>query len=321
MMTRRIVISGVGPVSAIGIGWEDFANAVRDGLCGIEEVTAFDVDGCRNHQAGEIIDLDVDGYLETEKNYLDRNSELAFAAAKLALNDAGFHPSEETADRVGLCLGTAYGNLDTQQSFYDLLVEKGPKFVSPFLFPHTYNNTSASLLAIEYSIRGVHANFCSGSAAGAEAILCAFDSLRLGRADVMLAGGVEALTEVVFKGMDSAGERTIPGEGAALMLLEPERSAKARGAPIHGIIAGAGAGGSVDAAKKLALADAGILEKKIDVVFGPDPPFDRLIGHTTGASGPFAVAGALAILDKGRWALVNTFKPGGLCVSLVLEKD
>ncbi|MEW6359813.1 MAG: beta-ketoacyl synthase N-terminal-like domain-containing protein [Planctomycetota bacterium] len=321
MMAERIVISGVGPVSAIGIGWEHFANAVRDGLCGIGDVTAFDVDGCRNQQAGEIIELDVDGYLATEKNYLDRNSELAFAAAKLAFDDAGFHPSEAATDRFGLCLGTAYGNVDTQRSFYDLLIEKGPKFVSPFLFPHTYSNTSASLLAIEYSIRGVHANFCSGSAAGAEAILYAFDSLRLGRADVMLAGGAESLSEVVFKGLDSAGDERIPGEGAALMLLEPERSAKARSAPIRGIIAGAGAGGSVDAAKGLALADAGILEKRIDVEFGPDQAIDRMVGHTTGASGALAVAGALAVIDKGCFALVNTCEPGGVCVSIVLERD
>lgn len=326
-MAGRIVITGLGPVSAIGIGREEFAAALREGRSGIHDVTAFDVETCRVKQAAEIIDLDVNRYLHTEKNYLDRNSALAFVAARLALDDSGFAPGESVTPRFGLCLGTAYGNVDSVQSFRDSLSEKGPKLVSPFLFQHTYNNTSAGLLAIEHTIRGVHANFCSGWAAGTEAILYALDCLRLGRADAILAGGAESLSEAVFRGMDSMGMGIVPGEGAALVMLEPEDLAGRRGArPLAALLGGASAGDLATSAE-LALKEAGLSASGVAMVLGPTPdpglrrwPIEERIGHTLGASGALALAAAVVLAEDGKCAMVNCADPSGLCVSLILGK-
>ena len=325
-MGDRIAITGLGVVSDIGIGREAFASALTAGRSGIGEVTAFDVEPCRSHRAAEIIDLDVNDYLESQKNYLDRHSELAFAAAKLALDDAALAPSAGPAPRFGICLGTVYGNVDTTHHFYDSLVEKSAKFVSPFLFQHTYSNTTASLLAIEYALQGVHANFCSGAAAGLEAVLYAADSLRLGRADAMLAGGVEALSEAVFMGMDAQDAEAVPGEGAALLLLETEDHARQRGAARRGTILGGGMAGDLREAIDLALAEAALTKGDVDAVFGAGGDLglsprqiDDQVGDTIAASGPLLVAAALA--SDARCALVNVSDGSALSVSLLLGKD
>jgi len=352
----KIVITGIGPVTAIGIGSSAFAKAVAERKSAIAEVTGFDVEHCRCQWAAEIVDFDVKTFLASEKGYLDRNSALALAAARLALDDAGLKISPETAASIGLSLGTSFGNMETARAFYQKILEKGPKFAPPFIFPHTYNNTTASLLAIEHGIKGPHANFSSGSAAGAEAIAYAIQNLRTGRAQVMLAGGVEAISQPAFKALDDAHKLAttlkpsqdglVLGEGACLLVLETEDDARQRGARVYARLAGIGVAGAPLRAITAALKDACLGATDISIVVsaangcaeadsveaqalhetlgGIDVTIlyvKSLLGETVGASGPLNAAAAVASLQSGlgKYGLVNAVEPGSLAVSFVLS--
>lgn len=287
MTERRTVITGIGPVTSIGIGREEWIEAWGCGDCGIRPVEHFDASPYGCGLAAELADFDVEEYLESQKSYLDRASELAFAAAVLALEDAGLDLSALDCSRVGLLLGSAAGSLETMALFYRDYVEKGPRLVKPFLFPHTYNNTAASLIAIEFGLTGHHMSYASGAVSGACALIGACDAIRVGRCDLALAGGYEALGEPLhaaydrmgalararsvdaFHGpLDVARTGTVLGEGAGVLVLEEREHALRRDATILGEIRGeswqswrggmeAGAV-AVEAACAQALADAGV---------------------------------------------------------------
>ena len=245
------------------------------GRSGIGELVSFDAEGTGRERAAEVLDLDGGRYLRSPKNYLDRNSALAFAACELAVRESGLvFPGEEA--RRGICLGSAGGNGDSLAAFRRQLAAKGARLASPFLFPHTYMNASAGLLSIEYGLGGEHWCFCSGGAAGLEAVGHAAECVARGRAEVMIAGGVEGLSETVFRAalgrgwlspIDGGVERCAPfaagrngtvlGEGAGLFVLEGEAQARARGARILGRLCGWGASSSARGAMLAALGGSG----------------------------------------------------------------
>lgn len=247
-MTREVVITGCGIVTANGIGRAAFAEALRSGRTGIGDLTAFDASDTGHERAAEIASFDPAPYLRTPKNYLDRNSALAFAAAEMAVRESGLAlPQMNRA--FGVACGSMAGNVESLGAFCAKVVEKGPKLAPPFLFPHTYYNTTAGLLSIEYGLNGPHGQFCSGGAAGLEAVLFAAECIARGRTEAMLAGGAEAFNERTFRvaagrGWLSPGgaescrpfgtgrNGTILGEGAAFFVLEAAESARARGAKV-----------------------------------------------------------------------------------------
>ena len=292
---RRVVITGAGPVSAIGVGMEAFAAGLRAGRTGIAEPADADESSTGGRLAARLRDFSVDPFVETPKAYLDRSSAFALAALSLAVRDSGL--GQETLASAGLALGSAFGSLETMAVFYEGLLAKGPRLVKPVLFPHTYANTAISLLAIEYGIRGYHINFSAGSTAGALALVSAFDAIRQGKADVMFAGGYEALNGYVIAGCDLEGRLTsaatlaewagpfsadrdglVAGEGAGVLTLETLEHARARNAHVYGELAGAGVysdstvdrdmngGAGVAEAMRRALADAGLASGAIDCV-------------------------------------------------------
>ena len=280
---RVVVISGVGLVTANACGREDFAAALAAGKSGIGEIVSFDPEGTNRERAAEAPDFDEASYLRSPKNYLDRNSALAFAACEMAVRDAAANLPDEGLT-AGISLGSAGGNAESLALFRGQLAEKGPRLASPFLFPHTYMNTTAGLLSIEYGLRGPHWCFSSGASAGLQALGHAADCVALGRADLMIAGGVEAFSEQLFRaalrrGMlsptDEAEEMCVPfaecrngailGEGAGLFLLEPIERAKARGARIAGRIRGWSEGATAETAMMGALNAADM--NKVDAVF------------------------------------------------------
>lgn len=293
MNRRRTVITGMGPVSAAGMGREAFSAAVMAGTSGIRPVTAFETSNCNSKIAAVIDSFDMGQYLLSQKNYLDRTSELAFAALSLALTDAGIEPAD--LDRnAALLLGTAYGNMETARIFFADLLEKGPRFTKPVLFPHSYSNTSISLLAMEYGITGYHVNFSSGNISSALSVIEAFDIIRSGRVSMALAGGCDSLNHSLFLGLDRQGvlaraatpadfsgpyrkERSgfAAGEGAGFLVLETLESAKARGAVISGELAGCALVNSpalsadqITRAMKSAIAQAGLAPADIDLIIG-----------------------------------------------------
>ncbi len=274
MEAKQVVITGLGPVSAIGIGRDAFFEGLNRGQSGIGPITAFPTDRLASKVAAEIRGFEVRDYLETEKTYLDRASQFAFAAMSLAIEDANLDLKAMDRAAFGLILGSAAGSLGSTQLFFNDFLEKGPRFVKPILFPHTYANTAISLLAIEYGLEGYHLHFAAGATSAAGAILQAFDLIRTGRTPLVFAGGIEALSPMLLQGYDlsypprwtvlsparsDAGRDTgvhpvtALGEGAGILVLEDAEHARQRGAPIRGELCGGGmTGGDLSRALQLA---------------------------------------------------------------------
>ncbi len=254
---RRVVVTGVGPVSATGIGREAFFAALGEGHCGIAPAS-----GGTPGLVAEVRDFDVRDYLETEKAYLDRASQLAFAAMGLALEDANLDLKSLDRTAIGLILGSAAGCLESSQLFFADFLEKGPRFVKPIVFPHTYANMPLGLLAIEYGLSGYHLGLASGVTSSAVALVQAYDLVRTGRCPLVLAGGFEALSPLLRRGyeltgrvspldgggpescapFDAARNGFVLGEGAGILVLEDAAHAAQRGAPVLGEVLGAALG-------------------------------------------------------------------------------
>ncbi len=259
MPDRHVVITGAGPVSAIGIGRDAFFEGLRSGRSGIGPAAGAPPAGVTSRLAAEVRGFDVRDYLETEKAYLDRASQLGFAAMSLAIEDANLDLKAMDRSTVGLILGSAMGCLESAQLFFSDFIEKGPRFVKPIIFPHTYANTTISLLAMDYGLSGYHLDFASGGTSSAAALLQAYDLVRTGRCPLVFAGGVEALSPLLRRGYeltgrvsphDGGGAETcapfdparngfVLGEGAGILVLEEAEHARRRGAAILGEVTGA----------------------------------------------------------------------------------
>lgn len=283
-------------MAAAGVGAEAFAAGLFSGKTGIKPAGQVDVSACRCKLAGTVEAFDVAAYLLSQKTYLDRMSELSFAAMSLAFKSAGIDPANLDKASAGLLFGTAYGNIETARLFFADFLEKGPRFVKPVLFPHAYSNSTASLLAMEYGISGCHVNFASGAVSSSLAIVEACDTIRQGRADLLFAGGCDALGQSVFTGLDRKGVLTgaadaaalrgpfdkarsgfVPGEGAGILVLEEADHAAARGAKALAEIAGCtilncpddsvqAITATIGAAMKAAMMESGIKERDVDLV-------------------------------------------------------
>ena len=226
---RRVVIAGLAPISAIGIGREDFAAGLREGREGRRPPERL-VEGHSLSLLAECLDFVVEDYLESEKTYLDRCSELALAACALAWQDAGLDWRSLSRPLMGLCLGTAYGCLDSMQNMTDRVQTKGVRFGSPVIFTHSFANSPTSLAAIEYEMQGPTSTFCVGDVSAGSALDYAWRLVADGRAEVMLAGGVEALSVAMLRGLADSGYT--PGEGACMLVLESAEHARDRGAAV-----------------------------------------------------------------------------------------
>ena len=171
-----------------------------------------------------IKEFKIEDYPLSPKTYLDRASALALAGSALAMRDAKIEWPVENADDFGLTLGTHLGCLDTMKGFWEDAVTKGVRLAKPLLFSHSYVNSPISLCAIEFGLKGYHATFCAGRNSGLEAVRAAFDAIRLGHAQVMLCGGVEAFT--------AAREACEPnedlGEAAVFFVLQNAENANGR---------------------------------------------------------------------------------------------
>jgi 3-oxoacyl-[acyl-carrier-protein] synthase II len=225
-MPERVVITGVGPVSAIGIGREEFAAALAARESGV----------IGEPPLARIEEFRIEDYLTSQKTYLDRCSEFTLAACALALDDAGLDIANQPHWRAGLSLGTAYGCLDTLQRFTATLFDKGPRLANPLLFSHAYANTPASLASIEFNLAGYHAVFTDGPASSAMAMVAAAEAIQADRADYVLAGGADALSEPTLA--LATENNAAPGEGAGVIVLEAPAHAKERGAVIRGEVSG-----------------------------------------------------------------------------------
>src|SRR3954465_8733154 len=299
---RRVGIPGLGGVSPIGNSGEDSWRNLLAGESGAAEITQFDHSNSAYnvHFACELKEFDPTVWIDRKAaRRMDRFAQMILAAARQAESDSGIDISKEQ-ERVGASVATGIGGLRSYQDCYDILLARGPDRVSPFSIPSIIPNMGAGWVSIELGTKGPLMSECTACAASNMAIGDAADAIRMGRADVMLAGGTEApITEVGIAGFDAmralsrrnddpqrasrpfdrARDGLVMGEAAAVLVLEELDHALARGAKIYGELAGYGissdashmtepdpTGENPARAMTMALSDAGVDPSEIGYV-------------------------------------------------------
>ncbi len=303
MELKRVVVTGLGAVTPLGNNPEDTWNALLAGKSGAAPITQFDSSKCKTHFACEVKDLDVTEYIDRrEARKLDRFTQLAMVAAIQAVNDSGMDLEKEDKDRIGVVYGVGIGGIssyEAEEVYYGQHIEDGPKF-SPFFIPKIISDIAAGHISIHYGFHGPNFTTTSACASSCHALAEAFNLLRLGKANIILAGGSESAicTSGVagFNAMKALSTRNddpqtasrpfsasrdgfVMAEGAGCLILEELEHAKARGAKIYGEIVGEGE--SADAfhitashpeglgaklVMKAALEDAGLKPEDIDYI-------------------------------------------------------
>ncbi len=286
---RRVVVTGLGAVTPLGLDVESTWSSLLAGESGAAEITQFDHSDYKVHFACEVKDLDPTEWVDRkDARRMDRFTHLILAAARQAEADSGIDIAKE-ADRTGASIATGIGGIRSFQECYDTLITRGPDRVNPFAIPAIIPNLGAGWVSIELGTRGPLGSQCTACAASNMAIGDGLDSIRLGRADVMLCGGTEAaVNEVGIAGFaamralslrnddpkrgsrpfDAERDGFVMGEAGAVLVLEELEHARSRGAKIYAEVVGYGL--SSDAkhitepdptgpvnAFKMALADAG----------------------------------------------------------------
>ena len=256
------MVTGLGTFTSLGNDADTLFQNLLDGKSGIGPVTSFDTANSAVKIGAEVKDFDVTQFWDPKdaKRY-DRYAHLAMGAAKTALADGGLAAEDiKNPKRFGVLIGSGVGGLQSIETSCKILIEKGPKRITPFLLPSIIGNTGGSMVAIELGAKAINYGIVSACATGTNALGEALKTLQLGEADVMLAGGTEAtVTQLGFAGYSSmqamcttandapeAASRPfdadrsgfVMGEGAGVLLLETEEHAKARGAKIYCELAG-----------------------------------------------------------------------------------
>jgi 3-oxoacyl-[acyl-carrier-protein] synthase II len=278
-----VVITGVGVISPVGTGRDDFWKGLIGGRDGIEEITAFDTAPFRSKKGGLVKGFQPKAFIPPLKiRRLDRASQFAIAAARMALEDAGLSLGDDVApERTGIVIGSGFCGVVNSEAFHRGQVLRGPGDLNPILFPNTVPNAAASHASIELGIKGPNStivqSFCT-----AEAAFCfACRQLMAHRADVIVTGGVDELSAILYRGWselrltawDSGeGERSapydlqrngfIPGEGAGIMVIERGSDALRRKARIYAQVLGCThTGGAAQPAEGVARAISAALQR------------------------------------------------------------
>jgi 3-oxoacyl-[acyl-carrier-protein] synthase II len=259
---RRVVITGLGAVSAIGIGRDAYWESLKSGRSGIKKISSFDTTSYPCDVAAEISDFDPADFMTTQQaRRIDRFAQLAIAAAKLGIEDAELEITPANQASVGMILGTSLGTLCYLEQQLALLNEKGSKRINPFFPTSVIPSSAATQVMLELKIKGTCKTVTTACASSTWSIGEAFEAIKFGKADVMLAGGAEApITPSVLASLGSLqllaqpdGSPTssyrpfckdaagfVLGEGAGILVLEELEHAQRRGAPIYAEIGGFG---------------------------------------------------------------------------------
>jgi len=251
MNEKRVVITGIGVIAPNGIGKQAFWKALKEGRSGIKPITLFDTAFFKTKTAGECSDFTAEDFLGVKGlRNLDRATKLVLSAAKLALEDSKLTVTDENTDNVGVVTGTTLSSLWDLAEFSKEVHEEGPQFASPGLFPPTTMNFPSSQISIWHKIKGFNTTISTGFTAGLDSLKYAFDFIRAQRAQAVLVAGVEGLSFPGFVGFnkidflagikgeeiccpfDQRRNGIILGEGAAVLVVEDEKMAKARNATI-----------------------------------------------------------------------------------------
>jgi 3-oxoacyl-[acyl-carrier-protein] synthase II len=301
-MKKRVVITGIGVVSPIGIGKEAYWDALKSGRSGFGKISFFDPSAYPCHIDSEVKNFQPEQYIDKKKiRRMDRFTQFALAATKMAVEDAKLDVSRLNMERCGVIVGSGIGGLPTIEEEHKVLLEKGPKRVSPFLIPMLITNIAPGEIAIEYGFVGPNYSVSSACATSNHAIGEALRHLRYGDADLIVTGGTEAaITPLGVAGFCQARALTIAyndnpakasrpfdanrsgfvmGEGSGVLILETLEHAQARGAKIYAELAGYGAtddayhitapspdGHAAVRAMQMALEDGGVKPDQVDYI-------------------------------------------------------
>ncbi|MEK6548559.1 MAG: beta-ketoacyl-ACP synthase II [Nitrospirota bacterium] len=300
-MKRRVVVTGLGLITPLGIGVEKTWSALCAGKSGVRRITKFDPSHHACQIAGEVTDFNPADYIEKKDiKKMDTFIHFAVGASQMAVDDSGLKVTEENADRVGVYIGSGIGGLPAIEAYHKVLLDKGPDRVSPFFIPMVIINLASGQVSMRIGARGPNSCAVTACATGNHCIGDAFRIIQHGEADAMVAGGTEAaITPLCVAGFASAKalstrnddpERAsrpfdkerdgfVLGEGAGVLVLEELESARRRGARIYAEILGYGMtadahhitappedGAGAVRCMRLALKDAGLTPDTIDYV-------------------------------------------------------
>lgn len=298
---QRVVVTGMGPVTPVGIGVEAYWEALLAGRSGVGPLTRFDPSEFTTRIAAEVTDFDPSDFMDKKEiKRTDRFAQFALAGARLAIESANLDPNQVDRDRAGVIMGTGIGGMETLDTQFRVLLERGADRVSPFFVPMMIANMAAAQVAIEYGFRGPNSTQVTACSSAGHAIGEAMRLIQYGQADVMITGGTEAaiipLSVAGFCAMRALSRRNdepekasrpfdvdrdgfVMGEGAGVLVLESLEHALKRGAPIYGELLGYGMtsdayhmtaptpdGEGGARSMKLALANAGLRPEQIDYI-------------------------------------------------------
>jgi len=260
--TRRVVVTGIGLVSSLGIGTDANWQAIRAGRSGIGTITKFDATQFATRIAGEVKDFDPLAFLEKKDvKKMDIFIQYAIAASQFAMDDAKLEITPDLSRRTGVFIASGIGGFTTIEREHKALLEGGPRKISPFFIPSAIINLAAGQVSIRFGAKGPNSATCTACSASAHAIGDAFEIIKRGAADVMIAGGSEAAItpmgiggfgalralstrndepERASRPFDTDRDGFIVGEGAGVLILEELELAKARGARIYAELVGYG---------------------------------------------------------------------------------
>ena len=303
MSKRRVVITGMGAVTPVGIGVNNFWNSLLEGKSGVSRIEAIDTERHTVKIAAEIKDKDFnpENYMDSkDAKRMDRFTQFAMVAADEAIADSGIDDANIDPYRIGVIVSSAAGGFKTFEKNHIAMIEKGPTKGSPFTVPMLIVDMASGRISMKHGYKGVNKAVVSACATGSHSIGDAFRSIQYGDADVMVAGGCEATIttlgigaftaartlskrndepEKASRPYDKDRDGFVMGEGAGVLVLEEYEHAKARGAKIYAEIVGYGQ--SADAhdmvapdpegkgaikSMELALQDAGLKPEEIDYI-------------------------------------------------------
>lgn len=260
-MNRRVVVTGMGAITPIGLSVDEFFASVKEGKTGFAEITHFDASEYKCHIAAEVKNFDVKQYMDPKAaKRMELFSQYAVAAAKEAIEDSGLEMEKEDPYQVGTSIGCGVGSLQGIEREHKRLLERGPARVNPLFVPMVISNMAAGNVSIQFGLKGKSINVVTACATGTNSIGEAFRSIQHGDAEVMVTGGTEgaicpigiagfsALTALTSESdltkcsipFDKNRSGFVMGEGAAVVVLEELEHAKARGAKIYAEVVGYG---------------------------------------------------------------------------------
>lgn len=345
-MNKRVVVTGIGMVTPLGIGKTDFMAQLFGGACGIRPIALFDTSCFASKLGAEVVGFTARDFLRLAGiRRMDRLSQMIAASARMALDDAGLTINTQNRDKVGVMLGTCYGGTDVAAQFGKVLFTEGPRRVNPILVPNTVMNAPAGHVAIELGVRGVNTTVNHHEVSAETALTYAAAQIMRGRADAVLTGGGDILSEFCFNVMsrfktlspqngeteglrpfDVMGNGTVLGEGSGIVCLESMESAEARGVTPYCEIVGWGLSSAPTMpndwptdhtgpclAMTRALAAAGIGPDDIDYICASAngiPRLDRL--EAEALQHLFPVDGENPRITALKGALGESFSSGGM---------